>query len=59
VYYGKSLHLQQAYHNLHYKIGDMPNSERISQHVFSLPMHPYLTSDEIQRIIQAVSDVVG
>jgi UDP-2-acetamido-2-deoxy-ribo-hexuluronate aminotransferase len=59
VYYGKSLHLQPAYHSLHYKTGNMPNSERISQHVFSLPMHPYLTSGEIERIVQAVSDVVG
>lgn len=54
VYYGKSLHLQPAYNDLGYKIGDIPNSERISQHVFSLPMHPYLTSDEIERIIQSV-----
>lgn len=54
VYYGKSLHLQPAYQNLHYRNGDMPNSERISQHVFSLPMHPYLTSGEIDRIIQGV-----
>jgi dTDP-4-amino-4,6-dideoxygalactose transaminase len=54
VYYGKSLHLQPAYQNLHYKEGDMVHSERISQQIFSLPMHPYLTSDEIDRIIQAV-----
>ena len=54
VYYGKSLHLQPAYQNLHYNEGDKVHSERISQQIFSLPMHPYLTSDEIDRIIQAV-----
>lgn len=54
VYYGKSLHLQPAYQNLHYRKGDMPISERISEHIFSLPMHPYLTSDEIDRIVQSV-----
>lgn len=59
VYYGKSLHLQPAYKSLSYAVGDMPNSERISQHIFSLPMHPYLRGDEIARIVQAVLDVVG
>lgn len=58
VYYGKSLHLQPAYSDLGYKIGDMPNSERISQHVFSLPMHPYLKNDQIVRIINAVLEAL-
>ena len=59
VYYGKSLHLQPAYADLGYSLGDMPNSEHISQHVFSLPMHPYLTSDEIDRIIQAILEALN
>jgi dTDP-4-amino-4,6-dideoxygalactose transaminase len=54
VYYGKSLHLQPAYQGLNYKQGDMPDSERISQNIFSLPMHPYLSSHEIDRIVQTV-----
>jgi len=58
VYYGKSLHLQPAYSDLGYEIGDMPNSEHISQHIFSLPMHPYLKDDEIERIIKAVLDAL-
>ncbi|MBL4904131.1 MAG: DegT/DnrJ/EryC1/StrS family aminotransferase [Desulfocapsa sp.] len=58
VYYGKSLHLQPAYQELHYQNGDMPNSERISQNIFSLPMHPYQDSDEIEQIIKAVLAVL-
>lgn len=58
VYYGKPLHLQPAYQGLNYREGDMPDSERISKHIFSLPMHPYLKSDEIDRIIQAVFEVL-
>ena len=58
VYYGKSLHLQPAYNNLHYKIGDMPNSERTSQHIFSLPMHPYLADEEIDLITQSIISVL-
>lgn len=58
VYYGKSLHLQPAYQNLYYKEGDMPNSERISENIFSLPMHPYLEDAQINQIIQAVLEVI-
>jgi UDP-2-acetamido-2-deoxy-ribo-hexuluronate aminotransferase len=59
VYYGKSLHLQPAYSDLGYETGDMPNSEQISHHIFSLPMHPYLEDYEIERIIEAVRKVLN
>ena len=54
VYYGKCLHLQPAYANLNYREGDMPHAEHMSHHVLSLPMHPYLTDDNIDKIIHAV-----
>jgi UDP-2-acetamido-2-deoxy-ribo-hexuluronate aminotransferase len=54
VYYGKPLHLQPAYQDLRYKKDDMPHSERISENIFSLPMHPYLSGHDIDQIIQAV-----
>lgn len=54
VYYGRPLHLQPAYNELGYKREDMPVSERVSQQVFSLPMHPYLQDEEINRILGAV-----
>ena len=43
VYYKKPLHLQKAYNNLGYGTGDFPISEKISDTILSLPMHPYLT----------------
>ena len=58
VYYGKSLHLQPAYQHLYYKEGDMPNSERISENIVSLPMHPYLENTQIYKIIQAVLESI-
>jgi UDP-2-acetamido-2-deoxy-ribo-hexuluronate aminotransferase len=58
VYYGRPLHLQPAYSNLGYKHEDMPVSERVSQQVLSLPMHPYLPDDEIDRIVEAVLQAV-
>jgi len=58
VYYGRPLHLQPAYKELEYKQGDMPVSEKVSQQVFSLPMHPYLQDDEIDSIVEAVLQAV-
>lgn len=54
VYYGRPLHLQPAYDGLGYKQGDMPVSEQVSQQIFSLPMHPYLQNNEIDRIVEAI-----
>ncbi len=54
IYYPKPLHLQTAFAYLGYKEGDFPASERCSQSILSLPMHPYLSNDEIDRIIAAV-----
>ena len=50
IYYAKPLHLQMAFKNLGYKAGDFPVAESISQRIFSLPMHPYLTDDNINKI---------
>ena len=58
VYYGRPLHLQPAYSGLKYRQGDLPVSERASQQVFSLPMHPYLQNEEIDRIVAAVLQAV-
>ena len=50
VYYVKPLHLLEAFSDLGYKEGDFPNSEAASERVFSLPFHPYLTGEEIQKV---------
>jgi len=58
VYYGCPLHQQTAYSGLGYKTGDMPVSERVSQQVFSLPMHPYLSDGDIQKIAGKLIEAV-
>jgi len=50
IYYPKPLHLQKAFSNLDYEVGDFPVSESISQRIFSLPMHPYLNDKDINLI---------
>jgi len=59
VYYPKPLHLQTAYAGLGHGAGDFPVSERTSERIFSLPMHPYLEPEVQDRIIDAVHEAVG
>jgi dTDP-4-amino-4,6-dideoxygalactose transaminase len=54
IYYGKPLHLQSAYAELGGRAGDFPVAERCAQSVFSLPMHPYLTTEEADRVVTAL-----
>jgi UDP-2-acetamido-2-deoxy-ribo-hexuluronate aminotransferase len=54
VYYPKCLHEQPVYASLNYKYGEFPNSERASKEVISLPMHPYLTDEEIDKVTTVV-----
>ncbi len=50
VYYGTCMHQQTAFRELGYKKGDFPVAERMAQQVFSLPMHPYLLNQDIDKI---------
>jgi UDP-2-acetamido-2-deoxy-ribo-hexuluronate aminotransferase len=60
IHYPIPLHLQTAYRALSgNKEGDFPISERISKQVISLPMHPDLTPEEQDYIIEAVKDFLS
>lgn len=59
VYYPKPLHLQTAFSGLGYLKGDFPVSEEAARRIFSLPMHPYLTDEQIQRIASAVASAAA
>ena len=50
IHYPIPLHLQTVYNYLNYDRGDFPICEEISNRIFSLPMHPYLTEVEINQI---------
>ena len=50
IYYPQPLHLQSAFSSLGYQKGDFPISEDCARRIFSLPMHPYLTEEEQQKI---------
>ena len=54
IYYPIPLHLQKVFKNLDYKEGDFPISENIAERIFSLPMHPYMSENEIDNITEAL-----
>ncbi len=54
IYYPKPLHLQTAFAWLGYKDGAFPVSESISRRVMSLPMHPYLTMEDQEKIVRTM-----
>ncbi len=57
VYYPKPLHLQEAFAFLGYKKGNFPVSENLSETVLSLPMHPYLSDEQVDRIADTLLSV--
>lgn len=54
VYYPKPLHLQTAFAGLGYKQGDFPIAEDCAARVFSLPMYPYISSEDQETIAEAI-----
>jgi UDP-2-acetamido-2-deoxy-ribo-hexuluronate aminotransferase len=54
VYYPRCLHEQPVFAGLGYRVGDFPESEKASREVLSLPMHPFLTEGDQDRVIAAL-----
>jgi UDP-2-acetamido-2-deoxy-ribo-hexuluronate aminotransferase len=59
VYYPVPLHLQAAFADLGYQPGQLPVAEAVCGDIFALPVHPFLTVDEVERIIAAVLAAAG
>jgi UDP-2-acetamido-2-deoxy-ribo-hexuluronate aminotransferase len=54
AYYTAPLHLQGAFSNLGHQAGDFPVSEKVAAECLSLPMSPYLTEVEQEKIVRAI-----
>jgi dTDP-4-amino-4,6-dideoxygalactose transaminase len=56
IYYKKPIHLQKAFEELGYKIGDFKVTEKVSETIFSIPMHPYIEREQQNLIVNALND---
>ncbi len=56
IYYPKPLHAQSAMAYLGYEDAAFPIANAVSQRIFSLPMHPYLSETDIDSITAALAE---
>jgi dTDP-4-amino-4,6-dideoxygalactose transaminase len=58
IHYPTPCHLQPAFQSLGHRPGDFPHAEALSQEILSLPMYPGLSTDQIDRVVNAIKTVV-
>lgn len=58
IYYPRALHHQPAYSMFPKSSPDMKNSEYLAKNVLSLPMHPYLTDEQQDKIISVIKSLM-
>jgi dTDP-4-amino-4,6-dideoxygalactose transaminase len=56
IHYPVPLHVQKAYADYGYKLGDFPVTERIAAEIVSLPMYPQLTESQQRRVVEKVKE---
>lgn len=54
VYYPKPMHRQEAFAGQTYDDVEFPNTLKLCDTVLSLPMHPYLTDEDIDTVVDVI-----
>lgn len=55
ISYPWPIHEMQAYNYLNYKNGDLPQTELMAKEIFSLPMYPSLTNEEVLHVCEKLN----
>ena len=58
IHYPIPLHMQKAYEDLGYKVGDFPITEKTAPEIVSLPMFPSLAPDQQEKVASNVKNHV-
>ena len=59
IHYPIPPHLQEAYSDLGYKVGDFPISERLAERVLTLPLYNGMTEEEMDYLIHTINQFKG
>ena len=54
IYYRKPMHCQGAFNDTHCVYTDLSVTEKVCDRVLSLPMHPYLTEEDQDYIVDSI-----
>lgn len=54
ISYPWPIHTMKGYEYLGWKAGDLPETESAANEIFSLPMYPSLTNEEVARVIEVL-----
>lgn len=58
VYYPKPMHKQEAFRGNDYDDNDFHNTMKLCDTVLSLPMHPYLTDEDIEMVAENIKSTL-
>ena len=56
IHYPIPIHLQPAYLDLGYRIGDFPVTEHIAEEILSLPMYAELQQESVDKVVKAIEE---
>ncbi|HET8826049.1 MAG TPA: DegT/DnrJ/EryC1/StrS family aminotransferase [Terriglobales bacterium] len=59
VHYPKPIHLQPVFTDLRLAQGSFPVSEKASEEVLSLPMHPYMSGSDIENVVNTLRNALN
>jgi len=59
MHYPVPAHLQEAYKELGYRVGDLPLTEETVKEILSLPMHPAVTKEGVHNVCTSIRDYLG
>ena len=58
VYYMKPMHKQGAFENTYSSKADCPVTEALCSSVLSLPIHPYMTREQVKTVVCAIYNLI-
>lgn len=58
VYYPIPLHKQIVYKDYNFNLEDLTVAEKLSKYVLSLPMHPYMTEEQVEKISKLTIEII-